>query len=85
MKKRFIAGAVCPKCAAQDSIQAYELEDEQVMVRECVDCGFIDRMSTVVNQPRELGTRVTPKRPLSSDESIQVINIMSEDKRADDA
>ena len=28
------------------------------MVRECVDCGFEDALSTAVNQPTELGTRV---------------------------
>lgn len=60
MKKRFIAGVVCPKCSAQDSIMAYEEPDNQVMVRECIDCGFTDRLSTVVNQPAEMNTRVTP-------------------------
>ena len=58
MIKRFIAGAVCPKCAAEDCIRAYTDQDRKVMVRECVDCGFEDELSTVVNQPNELKTRV---------------------------
>lgn len=55
IKKRFIAGAVCPKCSAMDRIQMYRIED--VDYRECVDCGFKDEMrfKPVV---RELDTRV---------------------------
>lgn len=75
MKKRFIAGVVCPKCSAQDSITAYEDSEKKVLIRECIDCGFSDRMSTVVNQPKEMETRVTPE-PEPSSETIQVVKIM---------
>lgn len=75
MKKRFIAGVVCPKCAAQDSIMAYEDTEQKVMIRECVDCGFTDRMSTVVNQPKEMSTRVTPEQN-TADDAVQVIKIL---------
>ena len=34
--KRFIAGAVCQQCSAQDKVRAWEDEDERVMRRECV-------------------------------------------------
>lgn len=55
VKKRFIAGAVCPKCSAMDRIQMYRIDD--VDYRECVECGFKDEMrfKPVV---RELDTRV---------------------------
>jgi len=55
VKKRFIAGAICPKCKVQDRIMVYRLEN--VDYRECVACGFKDRMHF---QPgaRELQTRV---------------------------
>jgi len=56
--KRFIAGAVCPKCGASDSIRAYQDTQNSLMIRECVDCGFEDALSTAVNQPSELDTRV---------------------------
>ena len=36
-KKRFIAGAVCPKCKAQDSLLLFF--DNGVERIECVDCG----------------------------------------------
>ncbi len=54
-KKRFIAGAVCPKCAAQDSIVVYTVDDSEF--RECVECDFKDKMVFKQHQ-RELETRV---------------------------
>lgn len=60
MSIRFIAGAVCPKCAAMDTLKAGYEDDGDTMVRECVDCGFIDRVSQSVNTPKEVSTRVNP-------------------------
>ena len=54
-QRRFLAGAVCPRCAAQDKIQVYN-EDGQDM-RECVACGFRERMH-FPQGVRELDTRV---------------------------
>lgn len=77
MKKRFIAGVVCPKCGTQDSIMAAEDTENKVMLRECVECGFTDKMSTVVNQPKELDTRVTPESATAnSNDAVQVIKIL---------
>ncbi len=39
LKKRFIAGAICPKCEAQDTLMLY-LENKVEKV-ECVDCGHL--------------------------------------------
>ncbi|WP_166253002.1 YheV family putative zinc ribbon protein [Marinobacter salicampi] len=39
--KRFIAGAVCPRCAEMDKITMYTTEEGQF--RECVACGFADK------------------------------------------
>ncbi|ORT50815.1 hypothetical protein ST37_07945 [Vibrio sp. qd031] len=41
MKKRFIAGAKCPKCSSADSLRWW-IENNIEMV-ECVDCGHIDQ------------------------------------------
>lgn len=38
MRKRFIAGAVCPECRAQDTL-AVGFEDRAEVV-ECVKCGY---------------------------------------------
>lgn len=37
IKKRFIAGANCPKCQAQDSLMLYK--EHNVEKVECVHCG----------------------------------------------
>ena len=57
MKKRFIAGAVCPRCGEMDKL-VVDLEGEQ---RECVSCGFTDERPNQVQS--ELRTRVNrPQR-----------------------
>lgn len=55
VKKRFIAGAVCPKCSAMDRIVMYREGESDY--RECVACGFKDEMR-LQSAPRELDTRV---------------------------
>ena len=45
MKKRFIAGAVCPKCNAVDTMMLTKEHDVETVT--CVNCG--DQMS----QPQE--------------------------------
>ena len=55
IKKRFIAGAICPRCSEMDKLVMYR-EDEKDF-RECVSCGFNDEMRFKQNT-RELDTRV---------------------------
>lgn len=76
MKKRFIAGAVCPKCAAIDSIVAVDDIKNKVRIRECVDCGFSDRISTIVNSPQEIETRVSASAVQVGFDKIEVIKIL---------
>ncbi|GKW11359.1 MULTISPECIES: YheV family putative zinc ribbon protein [Pectobacterium] len=38
MRKRFIAGAVCPACQAQDTLAVGREDDVEVVV--CVKCGY---------------------------------------------
>jgi len=42
IKKRFIAGATCPDCGAQDSIRVWQ--QDGVWQRECVHCGHYSRL-----------------------------------------
>ncbi len=39
-KRRFIAGAVCPKCQAHDTIMLFF--ENNVEKLECVECGYAD-------------------------------------------
>lgn len=42
-RKRFIAGAVCPQCQAQDTLAVGQ--EEQVDVVICIKCGYHQRQS----------------------------------------
>jgi len=48
-QKRFIAGAVCPKCGAIDKVVAYSKESKDY--RECVACSFVDQLSVTASAP----------------------------------
>ena len=76
--RRFIAGAVCPKCAEMDKTVMYRVNDNE-QVRECVRCGFketirdeipADEVQTRVNQPR------VGEKPLPHEDKVQVVNIL---------
>lgn len=57
IKKQFIAGAICPACEAMDSIRMWYVDE--VPHRECIHCGFADRLNAQGNSvPMELPTRV---------------------------
>ena len=73
MSIRFIAGAVCPRCGEMDTLKAGN--DGDVMVRECVECGFTDRISQSVNAPTELDTRVNQPNQ-QADTEAQPVRIL---------
>jgi len=54
-QKRFIAGAVCPRCGEQDKLVMFEQDDKSF--RECVACDFSEEMQ-FQNTVREMDTRV---------------------------
>lgn len=67
MVKRFISGAVCPKCGSQDSIRAERFDAQKVMKRDCIECGFEDAIYDA--DPTEIQTRVTPPDPIDQVEA----------------
>ncbi len=55
--KRFVAGAVCPRCAEMDTLKMYR--DAEREHRECIKCGFEDSLRLDgTPEPAELETRV---------------------------
>ncbi|TQV70707.1 YheV family putative metal-binding protein [Exilibacterium tricleocarpae] len=76
---RFLAGAVCPRCAAQDKLQVYNQDGRDM--RECVACGFKEQMNF---QPavRELGTRVN-QTEASIEAETQVLTFSPADQKKD--
>ena len=83
--KRFIAGAVCPRCAEMDKLVMYTNE-EGSQVRECVRCGYNDHM-TDEGPAEELGTRVnTPRpgeQPLPFEDEVNIVTIIDKAKKTD--
>ena len=58
-RRRFIAGAVCPRCAAMDRI-VVDLDSDR---RECVACGFSDERPTApVQEPKTRVSRAAARR-----------------------
>lgn len=73
--KRFIAGAVCPKCAEMDRLVNYTNEDGTF--KECVACGFIEKQVVQI-EASELDTRVNhfPESD-AEQEDIQIVQLIS--------
>ncbi len=84
MPRRFIAGAVCPRCSALDKIVMYDNERGE-RVRECVSCGYRDALDERGN-PTEITTRVNQpragERPLPHEDEVRVINIVDASRGA---
>ena len=72
--KRFIAGAVCPKCAQMDRLVSYT--NDEGTFKECVACGFIEKQIVQVLQD-ELETRVNHIDPVTEDQEVQVVQILA--------
>ena len=75
--KRFIAGAVCPRCSEMDKIRAWRDDDAELQYRECISCGYQDEQSTKIEaQAPELATRVNMPHVSSPDTEEVVINFI---------
>jgi uncharacterized protein len=74
-KRRFMAGAVCPRCSRMDTIVVYNLDGKDF--RECVECGFKEEMRLNIASS-ELETRVSHSHETQVD--VQVIQILPLDK-----
>ena len=70
--KRFIAGAVCQQCKAQDKLRAWEDALEKVMHRECVACGAQDKIALEISNDSELQTRVNYTDPVFEEDVTPV-------------
>ncbi|SBS25998.1 hypothetical protein MSP8887_04069 [Marinomonas spartinae] len=75
--KRFIAGAVCPRCNEMDKIRAWRDDEEEKQYRECVACGYTDEQSTSIQaQPTEIPTRVNTPHSSAPQADEMVINFI---------
>lgn len=74
-KRRFIAGAVCPRCAAMDKL-VVDLETDH---RECVACGFSeerpqDAKSTLPTEPATRVSRAAARRVETPAEVVRLLD-----------
>lgn len=72
-KRRFVAGAVCPRCSAMDKLVVYNEDGKDY--RECVSCGYKDEMR-FAGTTRELTTRVNVSET-EKKEQVQVVKILA--------
>lgn len=75
MKKRFIAGAICPTCQQLDKVVMYD--EDGARWRECVSCGYKDKLNEQPEELQEVATRVNQPRkgeqPLSHEVKVKSI------------
>jgi uncharacterized metal-binding protein (TIGR02443 family) len=76
-RRRFIAGAVCPRCARMDKI-VVDLDSD---LRECVACGFSEGRpaegpTAQANTSPELSTRVSRPAARRVETPAQVITLV---------
>ena len=71
-KRRFIAGAVCPRCAAMDKI----VVDLETDARECVSCGFTEARPKGPAVAAEVSTRVSRGAARRVETTAQAIRFM---------
>lgn len=75
--KRFIAGAVCPRCSEMDKLRAWRDDELEIQYRECVNCGYTDQQSTKIQmQPEEIATRVNQSHLNKPDTEEMVIQFV---------
>lgn len=76
--RRFIAGAVCPRCAEQDKTVMFRISDT-AQQRECVRCGFSEVIEEE-SSTEELTTRVNQPRPgepvLPHEEPVSIVKLL---------
>lgn len=68
--RRFIAGAVCPRCRAVDRIVVEETAGEKR--RHCVSCGHTDTL--VREAAAEPSTRLSRRRGAGSSEPVRILD-----------
>jgi uncharacterized metal-binding protein (TIGR02443 family) len=69
--RRFIAGAVCPRCGEQDKL----LIDSETDQRECVKCGFHDQRPKE-GGATELQTRVTRPAARRTETPVEAVTLI---------
>ena len=78
IRRRFVAGAVCPRCGKMDKI-VVDLDSDQ---RECVACGFNEaRPQASTEHDRELPTRVSRASARRVETPAEAVTLLDPSKK----
>ena len=58
-KRRFIAGAVCPRCSEMDKMVIFG--NDEGLFRECISCGYKDKQEEAPTAELETRVNYSPK------------------------
>lgn len=72
-RKRFIAGAICPRCSNMDSIYVYQQDGDEY--RACSDCDFEEKADFTNARANNAVEKELPTR----DVDIQTVKIIGND------
>ncbi|QIR13641.1 YheV family putative zinc ribbon protein [Shewanella aestuarii] len=61
IKKRFVAGAKCPKCGAQDSILLFK--ENNIETVECTDCDYREQQTDIAVPKKVTGNMIGVFKP----------------------
>ncbi|CAA0114998.1 Uncharacterised protein [Halioglobus japonicus] len=87
-RRRFIAGAVCPRCALMDKI-VVDMDTDQ---RVCVSCGFSEArpdmpaepsVAPAIQKPAEIPTRVSRAAARRVETPSEVITLVDPSRELD--
>lgn len=75
IKKRFIAGAICPSCGEMDSIQMY-MDSDGHQIKECVECEFSETLSSEPGLKGDLPETRIPREEKVLEDSMEIVRII---------
>ena len=75
--KRFIAGAVCPRCGAMDTLRVYRADSGQLH-RECVDCQFTDSVAEDSSLQGALPKTRIAREEKVLDSEVEIVRILDD-------
>lgn len=61
VKKRFVAGATCPKCKTKDSIVLFK--ENNVETIECIECDYREQQTEQKVEPKMAGSVIGVFKP----------------------
>ena len=79
IKKRFIAGAICPSCGEMDSIRMY-MDSGGLQRKECVECDYSETLSSEPNLEGNLPGARIPREEKVLEHNKDIVRIIPPSK-----